>query len=156
RTHPCSPPAPNPAGPRGPANFPRVRMIVTAAATRPQPDSPSRASLRRARGVSSSGRPGAGPGRARRPEAHMKIDELLAQNRTWAAERVADDPDFFTRHLGGQEPHTLWIGCSDSRVPAEQLLGCGPGELFLHRNVANVVAYNDINVAAVIEYATGP
>ena len=83
----------------------------------------------------------------------MSINELLARNRNWAAEQRARDPDFFTRQLAGQQPRLLWIGCSDSRVPAEQLLGCGPGELFIHRNVANVVAYNDINIAAVIEYA---
>jgi carbonic anhydrase len=71
-----------------------------------------------------------------------------------AAERAtARDPEFFSRLAGGQRPRLLWIGCSDSRVPAEELLGCGPGELFVHRNVANVVAYNDINVASVIEYA---
>src|SRR3954454_21916385 len=83
----------------------------------------------------------------------MSIDELLERNRAWAAEQRARDPDFFTRQLAGQQPQLLWIGCSDSRVPAEQLLGCGPGELFIHRNVANVVAYNDINVTAVIEFA---
>ena len=56
--------------------------------------------------------------------------------------------------MGGQRPHLLWIGCSDSRVPAEQILDCGPGELFIHRNVANIVAYNDINIASVVQYAT--
>jgi carbonic anhydrase len=83
----------------------------------------------------------------------MTLDELLEQNRAWSAENLARDPEFFARQLAGQQPHVLWIGCSDSRVPAEQILGCGPGELFIHRNVANVVAYNDINIAAVIEYA---
>src|SRR5256885_30288 len=83
----------------------------------------------------------------------MSIDELLARNRAWAAEQTDRAPDFFTRQRAGQQPRLLWIGCSDSRVPAEQLLGCGPGDLFIHRNVANVVAYNDINIAAVIEYA---
>ncbi len=81
------------------------------------------------------------------------IDKLLEQNKAWATLRVAEDPDFFKRQLGGQKPHVLWIGCSDSRVPAEQVLGCGPGELFIHRNVANIVAYNDINIASVIQYA---
>jgi carbonic anhydrase len=56
--------------------------------------------------------------------------------------------------VAGQKPRLLWIGCSDSRVPAEQILDCGPGELFIHRNVANIVAYNDINIASVIQYAT--
>jgi len=81
-------------------------------------------------------------------------DDLLGRNRAWAAERLARDPGFFARLSVGQQPHLLWIGCSDSRVPAEEVLGCGPGELFVHRNVANIVAYNDFNVAAVIEFAT--
>lgn len=84
----------------------------------------------------------------------MSVEDLLQRNRDWAAEQVSQDPDFFKRQLGGQQPRLLWIGCSDSRVPAEHILGCGPGELFIHRNVANVVAYNDINIAAVIQYAT--
>ncbi|MEW5852910.1 MAG: carbonic anhydrase [Myxococcota bacterium] len=83
----------------------------------------------------------------------MYLDDLLEKNRRWAAEKVAVDPEYFTRHIDGQKPRLLWIGCSDSRVPAEQILHCGPGELFIHRNVANVVAYNDINIAAVVQYA---
>ncbi|MBS0207485.1 MAG: carbonic anhydrase [Planctomycetes bacterium] len=83
----------------------------------------------------------------------MSLEEFLARNEQWATEQLARDKDFFARHAEGQKPRLLWIGCSDSRVPAEQLLKCGPGELFIHRNVANVVAYNDINIAAVIEYA---
>lgn len=84
----------------------------------------------------------------------MALDDLLRQNREWAAARVARDPEFFTRQMAGQRPRVLWIGCSDSRVPAEEVLGCGLGELFVHRNVANIVAYNDINIASVIQYAT--
>lgn len=84
----------------------------------------------------------------------MSLDDLLRRNKEWAAARVAADPQFFTRLMGKQEPHLLWIGCADSRVPAEHILDCGPGELFIHRNVANIVAYNDINIAAVIQYAT--
>lgn len=83
----------------------------------------------------------------------MPVDDLLARNRAWAAEKRAGDAEFFARHLKGQAPRLLWIGCSDSRVPAEQVLKCGPGELFIHRNVANVVAYNDINIASVVQYA---
>ena len=83
----------------------------------------------------------------------MTVDDLLGRNRAWAAARVEKDAAFFTRQMAGQQPHLLWIGCSDSRVPAEQILDCGPGELFIHRNVANVVAYNDINIGAVIQYA---
>jgi carbonic anhydrase len=84
----------------------------------------------------------------------MSLSDLLAQNRAWAAAQVARDPDYFVRMTGGQHPRVLWIGCSDSRVPAEQVLGCGPGDLFVHRNVANIVAYNDINIAAVVQFAT--
>jgi len=84
----------------------------------------------------------------------MILEELLRRNRAWAEARVDADPGFFTRQVPGQQPHLLWIGCSDSRVPAEQILDCGPGELFIHRNIANIVAYNDINMSAVIQYAT--
>ena len=84
----------------------------------------------------------------------MSLSDLLQQNRKWAAEQLKTSPDFFSRQLAGQKPRLLWIGCSDSRVPAEQILGCGPGELFIHRNVANIVAFNDINISAVIQYAT--
>jgi carbonic anhydrase len=83
----------------------------------------------------------------------MPLSELLEKNRAWAAAQLAKDPAFFARLARGQNPRLLWIGCSDSRVPAEELLGLGPGELFVHRNVANIVAYNDINISAVIEYA---
>ena len=83
----------------------------------------------------------------------MGLEDLLAQNREWAARQLAADPDFFRRLVGSQAPHVLFIGCSDSRVPAEQILDCGPGELFVHRNVANVVAYNDVNLASVLQYA---
>ncbi len=84
----------------------------------------------------------------------MSIDDLLLRNQAWAAGQVQADPAFFTRQMAGQKPRLLWIGCADSRVPAERILDCGPGELFVHRNVANIVAYNDINIAAVIQYAT--
>jgi carbonic anhydrase len=93
-------------------------------------------------------------GRAAPGETFVSLDDLLARNRAWAEARVAEDAAYFTRQMGGQRPHLLWIGCSDSRVPAEQILDCGPGELFIHRNVANIVAYNDINIASVIQYAT--
>jgi len=83
----------------------------------------------------------------------MPLNDLLEKNRAWAAAQLARDPAFFSRLAQGQSPRLLWIGCSDSRVPAEELLGCGPGELFVHRNVANIVAYNDINIASVIEFA---
>ncbi len=84
----------------------------------------------------------------------MTLDDLLARNRAWADAQRARDPEFFARLAHGQKPRLLWIGCSDSRVPAEEILGCGPGDLFVHRNVANIVAYNDINIASVIQFAT--
>jgi carbonic anhydrase len=84
----------------------------------------------------------------------MTLDDLLERNRRWADARRSRDPEFFSRLAQGQQPRLLWIGCSDSRVPAEEILGCGPGELFVHRNVANIVAGNDINVASVVQYAT--
>ena len=83
----------------------------------------------------------------------MALEDLLEQNRVWAANQLAADPEFFQRHVAGQKPRVLLIGCSDSRVPAEQILDCGPGELFIHRNIANVVAYNDVNIASVVQYA---
>jgi carbonic anhydrase len=83
----------------------------------------------------------------------MSLDDLLSKNKSWAAEMIGNDPEYFQRHTGHQDPRLLWIGCSDSRVPAEQILDCGPGQLFIHRNIANVVAYNDVNIAAVIQYA---
>ena len=85
--------------------------------------------------------------------ARMTLDDLLDRNREWAQAQRARDPEFFARLSRGQNPRLLWIGCSDSRVPAEEILGCGPGDLFVHRNVANIVAYNDINIASVIQFA---
>lgn len=83
----------------------------------------------------------------------MVVDDLLERNQDWARRQLMHDPAFFRRHVSGQKPRVLIIGCSDSRVPAEQILDCGPGELFVHRNVANVVAYNDVNIASVLQYA---
>ncbi len=78
---------------------------------------------------------------------------LLEYNRQWAAGRVAEDPEFFERLCAIQEPEFLWIGCSDSRVPANQITGLQPGEVFVHRNIANVVPREDVNSASVIQYA---
>lgn len=85
----------------------------------------------------------------------MALNDFLEKNRQWAAAQLARDPAFFERLAKEQHPRLLWIGCSDSRVPAEEIVGCGPGELFVHRNVANIVAYNDVNIAAVLEFALG-
>ena len=78
---------------------------------------------------------------------------LLENNRRWAAEKTAGDPDYFRRRADGQSPDFLFIGCSDSRVPAEELLGTRPGEMFVHRNIANQVRSADLNVLSVIQFA---
>ena len=81
------------------------------------------------------------------------LAHLFERNQAWAGERVAADPGYFSRLAHIQRPDLLWIGCSDSRVPANQIVGLEPGELFVHRNVANVVPVTDLNAMAVIEYA---
>lgn len=79
--------------------------------------------------------------------------EILRANRAWAAEQLAADPAYFSDMARGQSPEFLWIGCSDSRVPAEDITGSAPGELFVARNVANLVVHTDMNLMSVIEYA---
>lgn len=81
------------------------------------------------------------------------IDDLLEKNRNWAASMIAQDPQFFARLSAQQAPAYLWIGCSDSRVPATQLVDLPPGEMFVHRNVANVVVHSDLNCLAVMHFA---
>jgi carbonic anhydrase len=83
------------------------------------------------------------------------VKRILANNRRWAAEMVRTDPEFFASRAGKQEPHFLFIGCSDSRVPAEAMTGVLPGEMFVHRNVANQVLPADLNVLAALEFAVG-
>jgi carbonic anhydrase len=83
----------------------------------------------------------------------MSIEKLLDNNRNWAAAAVAKDPEFFTRLTAQQAPAYLWIGCADSRVPANDIVGLLPGELFVHRNLANVVVHTDLNCLSVIEFA---
>ncbi len=78
---------------------------------------------------------------------------LLKNNREWAARKLGQDPDFFARLSRQQEPRFLWIGCSDSRVPANEIVGLDPGELFVHRNVANLAMPTDINFLSVLAYA---
>ena len=80
-------------------------------------------------------------------------EKLLLENQVWASEKVADDPDYFHRLALLQKPEFLWIGCSDSRVPANEITGTQPGEIFVHRNVANLVINTDVNVLSVLEYA---
>jgi carbonic anhydrase len=82
-----------------------------------------------------------------------RLDALFANNRQWAASLEAHEPGFFTKLLAQQAPQYLWIGCSDSRVPANDLVGLLPGELFVHRNVANLVVHTDLNALSVIQYA---
>jgi carbonic anhydrase len=81
------------------------------------------------------------------------LKKLIDQNRAWAAEVSEREPGFFARLSEQQAPEYLWIGCSDSRVPANQIVGLLPGELFVHRNVANVVAHGDLNCLSVLQYA---
>ena len=81
------------------------------------------------------------------------LDELFERNRAWAEAMVADDPGFFTGLAQRQAPEYVWIGCSDSRVPANQIVGLQPGDVFVHRNVANVVVHTDLNCLSVLQYA---
>jgi carbonic anhydrase len=82
-----------------------------------------------------------------------QIQHLLDNNRKWAAEINAEDPTFFATLALQQTPDYLWIGCSDSRVPANEIVGLPPGELFVHRNIANVVVHSDLNCLSVIQFA---
>lgn len=81
------------------------------------------------------------------------LSNLLENNRLWAKSMVAQSPDYFVRLVMQQTPEYLWIGCSDSRVPANQITGLAPGEVFVHRNVANVVVHSDLNCLSVLQYA---
>ena len=82
-----------------------------------------------------------------------EIQGLLENNRVWAEKVCRDDPEFFVRLSRQQNPDYLWIGCSDSRVPANQIISLPPGEVFVHRNVANLVHHNDLNALSVLQYA---
>ena len=83
----------------------------------------------------------------------MTIENLLEKNRRWSENQTYIDPDFFKRLSLQQTPEYLWIGCSDSRVPANQVVGLDPGELFVHRNIANVVLHTDFNCLSVLQFA---
>ncbi len=87
------------------------------------------------------------------PTMTIELDELFQSNRQWAHATEARTPGFFTSLLQQQTPQYLWIGCSDSRVPANEIVGLLPGEMFVHRNVANVVVHSDLNCLSVIEFA---
>ena len=81
------------------------------------------------------------------------INKLILENKAWAAEKISDDADYFNRLAQIQTPEFLWIGCSDSRVPANEITGTQPGEIFVHRNIANLVIHTDVNLLSVLDYA---
>lgn len=81
------------------------------------------------------------------------LPELFERNRKWAADITADRPDFFQQLAAQQTPRYLWVGCADSRVPATEICGLEPGEIFVHRNVANIVVHSDLNCLSVLQYA---
>ena len=81
------------------------------------------------------------------------IEKLLLENKAWSSEIKADDPEYFERLSHLQTPEFLWIGCSDSRVPADRITGTQPGEIFVHRNIANLVIHTDVNLLSVLDYA---
>jgi carbonic anhydrase len=83
----------------------------------------------------------------------LPYEKLLIKNKAWASEQNRIDPDFFKRLAAQQAPEFLWIGCSDSRVPADKITGTDPGEIFVHRNIANLVVNTDINLLSVLQYA---
>ena len=80
-------------------------------------------------------------------------ERLLLENKAWAKEKLEDDPEYFSRLVDIQTPEFLWIGCSDSRVPANEITGTQPGEIFVHRNVANMVVHTDLNMLSVLQFA---
>ena len=81
------------------------------------------------------------------------LENLFANNQAWSERMHAENPDFFARLVNQQSPEYMWIGCSDSRVPANQIIGLAPGEVFVHRNIGNVVVHTDLNALSVIHYA---
>lgn len=83
----------------------------------------------------------------------MNLKKIFENNKEWVASKLKDDPDYFTKLTVGQTPKVLYIGCADSRVTAEELMGAKPGEVFIHRNIANMVPNTDLNVMSVIHYA---
>ncbi len=82
-----------------------------------------------------------------------KYEQLLLQNRAWVEQKMQEDKDFFNRLANVQTPEFLWIGCADSRVPANEITGTNPGEIFVHRNIANMVVHSDMNMLSVLDYA---
>jgi carbonic anhydrase len=82
-----------------------------------------------------------------------RYEQLLLQNRAWVQQKLEEDKDFFNRLANTQKPEFLWIGCADSRVPANEITGTNPGEVFVHRNIANMVVHTDMNMLSVLDYA---
>jgi carbonic anhydrase len=91
--------------------------------------------------------------RQSKPGCMKAYEKLLVENKKWAGDKVKEDPHYFDRLEHLQTPEFLWIGCSDSRVPANEITGTQPGEIFVHRNVANLVINNDVNLLSVLDYA---
>ncbi len=84
---------------------------------------------------------------------NRSIQKLFEQNEIWAEQRLAEDPEYFSSLAKQQSPKFLWIGCADSRIPANEILGLKPGEIFVHRNIANLILHSDMNCLSVIQYA---
>src|SRR5579875_458693 len=85
--------------------------------------------------------------------SHITYESLLEGNKQFVEEALREDPEFFHKLANGQKPPVLWIGCADSRVPANQITHTNPGEIFVHRNIANVVTHTDMNMLSVLDYA---
>jgi carbonic anhydrase len=85
--------------------------------------------------------------------SHITYESLMEGNRKFVEEALAEDPEFFVKLANGQTPPILWIGCADSRVPADRITRTNPGEIFVHRNIANVVVHTDLNLLSVLDYA---
>lgn len=92
-------------------------------------------------------------GRYNHHHTHISYESLLQGNKDWVARVLQEDPDYFNRLAAGQKPPILWIGCSDSRVPANQITNTNPGDIFVHRNIANVVVNTDMSMLSVLDYA---
>lgn len=94
--------------------------------------------------------------KSREPKSIKMSDyynQLLENNKKWVTQNLERDPQFFERLANGQQPPLLWIGCADSRVPANEIIGAQPGEVFVHRNIANMVLHTDMNMLSVLDYA---
>ncbi|MCY1518807.1 Carbonic anhydrase 2 [compost metagenome] len=92
-------------------------------------------------------------GRYNHHHTHISYESLLQGNKDWVARVLQEDPEYFNRLAAGQKPPILWIGCSDSRVPANQITNTNPGDIFVHRNIANVVVNTDMSMLSVLDYA---